>query len=414
MTRILGDTTATGFNSHPSVQSPSGTDSSDPSFQLKQDKDDGEIEVTNVVVSGKGKKVFDMKALKTTEPKESSKSKKRDSLSANLNESVSALAESSKRKVDILEEKHNAKSTSVMEVSNARNDVVVDSNNMVKHNLSQGGVNQMESSDDNDKELESDSDNGTIITLVTLALHIRCEMEDKVVEAVDKAKKEWDEAYKRTKHTIDSIQRYGVKISTGADQVNNSLPRLNGIAQDGLALLSSLQFNLDLLAPQLPTDDDVLAAQSLRSSLRSANLQAKANMRKAAQEERELLLGGGEESTIRRRNLQTKAGMTSAAESITESLRRTRQLMVQEVERSSSTLMAFEESTGVLRKAEGEYKGHRSLLSRTRNLLSTMQRQDVLDRVNLLSDFCYSPVLFFTLFQSVWGYSSCRGQLLLP
>lgn len=39
-----------------------------------------------------------------------------------------------------------------------------------------------------------------------------------------------------------------------------------------------------------------------------------------------------------------------------------------------------EESTGVLKKAESEYKGHRSLLSRTRNLLSTMQRHDVIDR----------------------------------
>lgn len=39
-----------------------------------------------------------------------------------------------------------------------------------------------------------------------------------------------------------------------------------------------------------------------------------------------------------------------------------------------------EESTGVLRKAESEYKGHRSLLMRTRNLLSTMQRQDVIER----------------------------------
>lgn len=216
------------------------------------------------------------------------------------------------------------------------------------------------------------------------------------MEAVEKAKKEWDETYKRTKDTIESIERYGCK-SKGESEVN-SLPRLNAIAQDGVALLSSLQFNLDLLAPQLPTDDEVQAAQSLldswkqqiqslRASLRNANLQAKTNMRKAAQEERELLLGGGEESTIRRRNLQTKAGMTSAAESITESLRRTRQLMVQEVERSSSTLMAFEESTGVLRKAESEYKGHRSLLSRTRNLLSTMQRQDVLDRVILVVGF---------------------------
>uniref|UniRef100_A0A7N0USU1 Sec20 C-terminal domain-containing protein n=1 Tax=Kalanchoe fedtschenkoi TaxID=63787 RepID=A0A7N0USU1_KALFE len=91
-------------------------------------------------------------------------------------------------------------------------------------------------------------------------------------------------------------------------------------------------------------------------------------MRKAAQKERELLLGSGEESTIRRRNLQTKAGMTTAAESITDSLRRTLQLMVQR-------------SPTILKKAESEYKGHRSLLMRTRNLLSTMQRQDVLDRV---------------------------------
>ncbi|KAI8573850.1 hypothetical protein RHMOL_Rhmol01G0307500 [Rhododendron molle] len=195
---------------------------------------------------------------------------------------------------------------------------------------------------------------------------------DKVMEEVEKAKKEWDEAYKRTKHTIESIERYGVKSTageSGADQVKNSLPRLNGIAQDGVALLSSLQFNLDLLAPQLPTDDDVLAAQSLldslRSSLRSANLQAKANMRKAAQEERELLLGGGEESTIRRRNLQKHHREPSA----------------------NSSADGSEESTGVLRKAEGEYKGHRSLLSRTRNLLSTMQRQDVLDRVILVTGF---------------------------
>ncbi|KAL6988134.1 hypothetical protein U1Q18_013882 [Sarracenia purpurea var. burkii] len=221
---------------------------------------------------------------------------------------------------------------------------------------------------------------------------------DKVAVAVEKAKKEWDVAYGRIKETIKLIEDYGKSTGRSTAEQKDSLPRLNGIAQDNLALLASLQFNLDLLAPQLPTDDEVQAAQSLheswkhqiqslRLSLRNANLQAKANMRKAAQEERELLLGGGEDSTIRRRNLQTKAGMTSAAESITDSLRRTRQLMVQEVERSASTLTAVEESTGVLRKAESEYKGHRSLLTRTRNLLSTMQRQDVLDRVILVIGF---------------------------
>ncbi|TQD73023.1 hypothetical protein C1H46_041458 [Malus baccata] len=222
---------------------------------------------------------------------------------------------------------------------------------------------------------------------------------DKVEEEVEKAKKEWDEAYSNVVQQIKAIEEYGE--STGAATMvsqKDSLPRMNGLAQDGLSLLNSLQFKLDLFAPQLPTDDQVQSAKalleswknrshSLRLSLRSANLQAKANMKKAAQKERELLLGGGEESTIRRRNLQTKAGMTSAAESITESLRRTRQLMVQEVERSTGTLMTFEESTGVLKKAESEYKGHRSLLMRTRNLLSTMQRQDVIDRVILVLGF---------------------------
>ncbi|CAN6577833.1 unnamed protein product [Malus baccata var. baccata] len=222
---------------------------------------------------------------------------------------------------------------------------------------------------------------------------------DKVEEEVEKAKKEWDEAYSNVVQKIKAIEEYGE--STGAATMvsqKDSLPRMNGLAQDGLSLLNSLQFKLDLFAPQLPTDDQVQSAKalleswknrshSLRLSLRNANLQAKANMKKAAQKERELLLGGGEESTIRRRNLQTKAGMTSAAESITESLRRTRQLMVQEVERSTGTLMTFEESTGVLKKAESEYKGHRSLLMRTRNLLSTMQRQDVIDRVILVLGF---------------------------
>lgn len=54
---------------------------------------------------------------------------------------------------------------------------------------------------------------------------------------------------------------------------------------------------------------------------------------------------------------------------------------------TSYCLNTAEESTGVLRKAETEYKGHRSLLMRTRNLLSTMQRQDVIDRYNSTPSF---------------------------
>ncbi|CAN8258275.1 unnamed protein product [Cochlearia groenlandica] len=234
-------------------------------------------------------------------------------------------------------------------------------------------------------------------------------MEDEVVIEVEKTKREWEESYEKTIEHILAIQNYGKskreegegegdgeRVSSSSS--SSSLQRLNGLAQDSLSLLNSLKSNLDLLSPQLPSDDKIRSTmslletwnnqyQSLRVNLRSANLQAKDNMRKVAQQERELLLGGGTESTVLRRKRQANAGVTSDAESITESLRRSRQLMVQEVERSTNTILAFDESTGVLKKAESEYKGHKSLLSRTRNLLSTMQRQDVMDRLILVLGF---------------------------
>ncbi|XP_048535184.1 uncharacterized protein LOC125513990 isoform X2 [Triticum urartu] len=219
---------------------------------------------------------------------------------------------------------------------------------------------------------------------------------DEVTQAVENLKSEWSQAVAQLEVCIAAIESCG-KMGKGTEEAM-SLPRLNGSAQDALQLLNALQCRLDLLAEQLPTFEEVQSGQAtlgswkeqyqrLRATLRSANLQAKVNIGKAAQEERELLLGGGEESTIRRRNLQTKAGMTSAAESITESLRRSRQLMVQEAERSANTLSTFDESTSVLRMAEGEYQGHRSLLMCTRGMLSTMQRQDVLDRIILTIGF---------------------------
>ncbi|KAK9147113.1 hypothetical protein Sjap_007016 [Stephania japonica] len=235
---------------------------------------------------------------------------------------------------------------------------------------------------------------------------------DEVVEAVEKVKKEWEETYAQAVLHLKAIEEYGLSKKEADEE--NSLQRLNGLAQDKLSLLRSLQFRLDLLAPQLPTEEEVQSAQSMLKSwkdqyqsmhlgLRNANLQAKANIRKAAQAERELLLGGGEESTARRRNLQydksrndlcsrkyhREPSTISSADGSGLLLlllfhfnsSALDKLLLVEVERSTSMLSTFDESTGVLRKADSEYKGHRSLLMRTRNLLSTMRRQDVQDRM---------------------------------
>ena len=84
---------------------------------------------------------------------------------------------------------------------------------------------------------------------------------DEVVEAVEKAKKEWEETYSKAQQHVKAIQDYDAASSSSV-----SLPRLNGLAQDCLALLQSLQFQIDLLAPQLPTDDQIKSALQLLDS----------------------------------------------------------------------------------------------------------------------------------------------------
>ncbi|XP_020587489.1 uncharacterized protein LOC110029506 [Phalaenopsis equestris] len=111
---------------------------------------------------------------------------------------------------------------------------------------------------------------------------------DEVSLAVDDVKRTWDQTVNHIQDNIKEIQCCG-KSGKGI-QDRNSLPRLNGTAQDGLALLRSLQFRLDLLAQQLPTEEAVVSAhtmlnswkeqyQGLHLSLRNANLQAKNNIR---------------------------------------------------------------------------------------------------------------------------------------
>ncbi|KAH9313574.1 hypothetical protein KI387_022201 [Taxus chinensis] len=245
------------------------------------------------------------------------------------------------------------------------------------------------------------------------------EEEEDVVAAVEEVFKEWTLNFTEVTRHVQLIEICGT--SGGTVEANN-LPRLNATAHDCLSALRSAQLRLDLLAQQQPTDHQIESCQntlqawkdeyqSLQLKLRNANLKAKANIRKAAQEERELLLGGGEESTIRRRNLETKAGMTAAAESITQGLRRARQMMVQEVERGASTLATIDQSTGTLRKAESEYKGHRSLLMSTRRLLTFMRRQDILDRIIMVVGFIFFCMVVLYIFTKRVGILKLQRKL---
>ncbi|KAH7839912.1 hypothetical protein Vadar_010296 [Vaccinium darrowii] len=182
MTRILGDTTATGFNVHPSTQSRSGTDSSDPSFDIKEEEDNDDLEVQEVQeVSGKGKQEVSGKgkqervtrgrwiSLKQGHNAKSSSvtvtsqdhsdvdDLLMDKCMAVLNEMEDLDGPSYAKGLKLLKEDPSWRKLFVNNMSEKRRKDLVASL-------------QMESSDDSDKELESDSDDNTIIALVTVAI----------------------------------------------------------------------------------------------------------------------------------------------------------------------------------------------------------------------------------------------------
>lgn len=84
---------------------------------------------------------------------------------------------------------------------------------------------------------------------------------DEIVKSVEEVKKQWDERSFETLGHIKAIEDYGKSRDISGEK--NSLPRLNGLAQDGLAMLNSLLLKLDILAPQLPTYDEVQSAEAL-------------------------------------------------------------------------------------------------------------------------------------------------------
>eukprot|EP00850_Spirogloea_muscicola_P016256 SM000131S26686 [mRNA] locus=s131:52134:54931:+ [translate_table: standard] len=175
-----------------------------------------------------------------------------------------------------------------------------------------------------------------------------------------------------------------------------TLQRLNTSVQDEFVAMRRQLKDLELLSAEQDSleECDLVETElrscrgqygSLRVKLRNANLQAHANEALLAKQE------------------ATQAGMVDTAESVTDSLRRTRQLMAQEVARGGQTLAVMAESHHTLQKADEEYKGQRTLLKTTRRLLSVLQRQDVLDRLILVAGLLFFLLVCFYILNKRLG-----------
>ncbi|RKP09889.1 Sec20-domain-containing protein, partial [Thamnocephalis sphaerospora] len=73
-----------------------------------------------------------------------------------------------------------------------------------------------------------------------------------------------------------------------------------------------------------------------------------------------------------------------ASSAVTDGLRRTTQLMQQEVEKSVLNATTLDESSRMLRAAQGEYRALDGVLRASRQILSRLERGDWTDRLLIL------------------------------
>ncbi|CAI2175438.1 13906_t:CDS:2 [Funneliformis geosporum] len=120
--------------------------------------------------------------------------------------------------------------------------------------------------------------------------------------------------------------------------------------------------------------------KQLQSSIRRAILASKQNIEKEAKIEREMLLGRGdgrnlEAFEMRRRNLSSEDAILHSASDVTESLRRTTQLMQQEIERSAYSAKVLDESSRTLKTTFNEYRGFSSVVRSSKQLITKLEQK---------------------------------------
>ncbi|KAI8058356.1 Sec20-domain-containing protein [Syncephalis plumigaleata] len=159
--------------------------------------------------------------------------------------------------------------------------------------------------------------------------------------------------------------------------------------------------------------------KQLQTALRKATLEGKRKLDAHTRVEREALLGGnGANEPSKRRVQSTEKAMIHASSEVTESLRRTAQLMQTEVEKSSVNATTLEESSRLLRSAHGEYRGLDTVLRTSRQVLTRLERGDWTDRLLIYLDYSrrfWLPGLSW-LTRSLWtliagGDTSSKSEL---
>lgn len=119
--------------------------------------------------------------------------------------------------------------------------------------------------------------------------------------------------------------------------------------------------------------------QDIQASYSQAKLQKRVDPR---EENRRLLLSGADPSK-RQQELQTEAELVGAAQSVTGSLQRSRQVMLEQIDNTQSILASMDASHEQLSKVTKEYQGQSDVFGTSKRLLRTLKRHSSWDKLVL-------------------------------
>ena len=194
------------------------------------------------------------------------------------------------------------------------------------------------------------------------------------------------------------------QFAEAAASVHSSLRRHASLVEE----LGQLASECDLPADQAEAERHVrrhrTEGATLAQSLRELTAKVSGNRELQEEAARRALLGGcGTAGGDATGGLTARAKAHSARD-VTESLRRTRQMMAEELERTDGTLRALDEQGKVLKDTLQEQRGIGGALGTGRRALNRMSRRDFTDRVLLVLGFGFFFVVVLYILKRRLGF----------
>ncbi|GAB4820636.1 hypothetical protein N2152v2_007682 [Parachlorella kessleri] len=187
---------------------------------------------------------------------------------------------------------------------------------------------------------------------------------------------------------VQDVQQYGACSLSDKAKVQ----RLTVTIQDKLSQIRALTRDLELLFEELDSDEErqqvaVLLTrhkaeyERIQQAFKGAALEQRRRAVQGAAEQRKELLAGAADPAARQRALVAQAQLVEASEGVTEGLRRTRQVLAEQLDHTSTTLAAMEQSHAQLGQTKDEYHTQAGMLKQSKGLLGTLSWQQRAERI---------------------------------